>query len=106
MDGENEVERRGIKGGASSFGPTLCSGVSRLPASDKEYRHVGYTRKREPFEGRNFWKGIIVPNDITTIFTIFLAILEKSGLVNLLVRLINKLYPTRHYFQVYAWMFL
>ena len=36
----------------------------------------------------------------------FLAILEKVGLVDLLVRLINKLYPTQHYFEVYAWMIL
>ena len=40
------------------------------------------------------------------LFTLFLAILEKLGLVDVLVRLINKLYIMQHYFEVYAWMFL
>ena len=43
---------------------------------------------------------------LSVLFTLFLAILEKIGLVDLLVRLINKLYPTQYYFGVYAWMFL
>ena len=43
---------------------------------------------------------------LSILFTLFLAILGKLGLVDLLVRLINKLYPTQYYFGVYAWMFL
>ena len=43
---------------------------------------------------------------LSVLFTLFLAILGKLGLVDLLVRLINKLYPTQHYFEVYAGMFL
>ena len=40
------------------------------------------------------------------LFMLFLDILGKLGLVDILVILINKLYPMQHYFGVYAWMFL
>ena len=96
----------GIKEGARSFGSTFCSNAPRLPASNEKYEHAGCTKRREPFEGHNFRKRIIILNGITTIFTIFLAILEKPRLVDLLVKLINKLYPMQYYFEVYAWMFL
>ena len=96
----------GIKGRANSFGPTLCSSAPRPPASDEECKRTRCMWKRKPFKGCNFEKGIIILNNITTIFTIFLAILEKPRLVDLLVRLINKLYPAQYYFEVYALMFL
>ena len=43
---------------------------------------------------------------LSLLFMLFLAILGKLGLVDILVRLTNKLYPMQHYFEVYAWMFL
>ena len=99
----SDAAETGLDGGYKRRGqliwPHSFSSEPRLPASDKECGCAGCMGKREPFKGMSL-------RDVITIFTRFRAILEKSRLVDLLVRLINKLYPMQHHFEVYAWMFL
>ena len=72
----------------------------------RECRVHGARRAASPLRavipGRELLSSMVLSHH----FTVFLAILGKLGLVDILVRLTNKLYPTQHYFGVYAWMFL
>ena len=97
-----EYKRRG----PVHLAPLFASDAPRPPASTGSAGVQGVRGKESPL-------GAVIPRRellssivLSHLFTLFLAILGKLGLVDILVRLTNKLYPMQHYFGVYAWMFL
>ena len=96
----------GIRGGASSFGPTLCLRCAQTARLYVKHGCAGCTGKKSPLRAVIPFRELLSSTVLSLLFTFFLAILRKLGLVDILVRLTNKLYPTQHYFGVYAWMFL
>ena len=67
-----------IRGGASSFGPTLCLRCAQTAHLYMKRRHAGCTGQGEPFEGRNSRKGIIVLNGIITTFHVIFSYSRKT----------------------------
>ena len=68
----------GIRGGASSFGPTLCLKCAQTARLYMKRGRVGCTGQGEPFEGCNSRKGIIVLNDIITTFHVIFSYSRKT----------------------------
>ena len=98
---------RGIRGWVNSFSPTLC--LSLHPDNLTLIKSAGIQGARgnkSPLKAIILGRELLSSTILSIFFTLFLAILGKLGLVDILVRLTNKLYPTQHYFGVYAWMFL
>ena len=67
-----------IRGGASSFGPTLCLRCAQTTRLYVKRGRAGCTGQGEPFEGRNSWKGIIVLNGIIPSFHVLFSYSRKT----------------------------
>ena len=68
----------GIRGGASSFGPTLCLRCAQTARLYMKRGRAGCTGQEEPFEGHNSRKGIIVLNGIIITFHIIFSYSRKT----------------------------
>ena len=67
-----------IRGGASSFGPTLCLRCAQTARLYVKRGRAGCMGQGEPFEGRKSRKGIIVLNGIITTFHVIFSYSRKT----------------------------